>query len=75
MNTSRPAQSQVLDLVEIIDLKWLLAHEGCRIHVERLQADAAYACECLTLASRSPNSALRELADKLRLRLAQPVTG
>ncbi len=58
-----------VDLVEIIELKWLMAGEGLRVHVERLQADAAYAHDTLALAQASSNGALRRLAGRLRPRL------
>ena len=32
MNAIFKTQSQPLELVEIIDLKWMLAHEGHRVH-------------------------------------------
>jgi len=70
MNAIFKTQSQPLELVEIIDLKWMLAHEGHRVHVERLQADGAYALEVLGLAARSPNAALRAAAARLGARLS-----
>ena len=59
-------------LVEIIELKWLMAGEGFRVHVERLQADPAYANQTLTLAEGSPHSAVRRLAGRLRTKLQLP---
>jgi predicted metal-dependent phosphoesterase TrpH len=56
-------------LVEIIELKWLLAGQGIHVHVERLQNDSAYARETLERAAESPSAALRETATRLRLRL------
>ena len=60
-------------LVEIIELKWLLAGEGFHVHVERLQTDRDYARQALHRAEASPNAALRETAARLRnkLRLAE----
>lgn len=60
------AEFRPLRLVDIIDLKWLLAGEGVHLHVERLQTDPAYARELLCSASRSPNDALRAAAARLR---------
>ncbi|MCW5612408.1 MAG: hypothetical protein KIS83_17290 [Rubrivivax sp.] len=56
-------------LVEIIELKWLLAGQGVHVHVERLQQDAGYARETLDRAAASPSAALRETAARLRHRL------
>ena len=59
-------------LVEIIELKWLMAGEGLRVHVERLQAEPAYAHQTLALAEASPNTSLRRLAGRLRIKLQLP---
>ena len=56
-------------LVEIIELKWLLAGEGIHIHVERLQADPAYAGRALNEAAASASPTLRATALRLRNRL------
>ncbi|HSM20950.1 MAG TPA: hypothetical protein VK876_01945 [Rubrivivax sp.] len=56
-------------LVEIIELKWLLAGEGFHVHVERLQTDRDYARQALHRAQESPNAALRETAARLRTKL------
>lgn len=56
-------------LVEIIELKWLLAGEGFHVHVERLQTDRDYARQALHRAQASPNAALRETAARLRNKL------
>lgn len=58
-----------LALVEIIELKWLLAGEGFRLHVERLQTDRDYAQQALQRADLSANAAVRETAARLRARL------
>jgi len=70
MNSQLPLSA--LTLVEIIELKWLLAAEGIRVHVERLQEDAAYARRALDQAAASPNAGLRATAQRLRLRLGLP---
>lgn len=54
------------DLVDIIDFKWLMASEGVRVHVERLQADPLYARQCLARAAGSPHEALHQVAERLR---------
>ena len=56
-------------LVEIIELKWLLAGEGVHVHVEHLQTDRDYARQALHRAQASPNAALRETAARLRNKL------
>ena len=56
-------------LVDIIELKWLLAGEGIHIHVERLQTDPAYACRALDEAAASASPTLRATALRLRNRL------
>ena len=56
-------------LVEIIELKWLLAGEGIHIHVERLQSDSAYACRAFNEAAASASPTLRATALRLRHRL------
>jgi hypothetical protein len=56
-------------LVEIIELKWLLAGQGVHLHVERLQSDPGYARQTLDRAAASPSAALRETAARLRQRL------
>lgn len=62
-----------LPLVDIIDFKWLMAGAGLDVHVERMQADPAYACDCLSRGAASKvrllhDTALR-LADRLGLTL------
>ena len=69
MNASSLTEESVLRLVEIVELKWLLAGEGLHIHVERLQSDPSYARECLGAAERSDNAAVRQVAQKLRARI------
>jgi hypothetical protein len=71
MNASSLTEQCTLDLVDIVELKWLLAGEGLHVHVERLQSDPGYARECLCAAERSDNAALRRVASKLRARLEQ----
>ncbi len=53
-------------LVDIIDLKWLLAGEGLHLHVERLQRDTDYARGILGAAASSQNAALVEVATRVR---------
>lgn len=61
-----------LPLVDIIELKWLLAGVGIHIHVERLQNDNSYALLALKEAEGCSSPAARTAAAKLRLRLGCP---
>lgn len=74
LKTSTTSAPDPVALVEIIELKWLMAGEGLRVHVERLQADAAYAHQTLAMAEASPHSALRRLAGRLRTKLQLPLS-
>ena len=75
MNASSTSENQALQLVDIVDLKWMLAGEGLHVHVERLQSDPAYARECLLTAARSSNPTLRGVAAALRARLDSQAGG
>jgi hypothetical protein len=61
-----------LQLVQIVELKWLLAGEGVHVHVERLQADPAYARECLCKAQCSLNPTVRRLAQRMQASIEAP---
>jgi hypothetical protein len=54
-----------IDLVEWVDFKWLMAANGHPVHLERLQADPAYALQCLQLGMAAPCSTLRSRARQL----------
>jgi predicted DNA-binding protein (UPF0251 family) len=69
MNVSSLTEQSALRLVDIVELKWMLAGEGLHVHVERLQSDPDYARECLVAAERSGNATVRQVASKLRARL------
>ena len=69
MNAFSNGENRALSLVDVIDLKWLLAREGVHLHVERLQADAVYARLLLECAAASSNAALRAAARKVTLQL------
>jgi hypothetical protein len=73
VKTTSSIEPDAQALVEIIELKWLLAGEGFHLHVERLQTDRDYARQALHRAQASPNAALRETATRLlkKLRLAE----
>lgn len=61
-----------LPLVDIIQLKWLLAGVGIHIHVERLLNDPGYAALALAEAEQCDSPAARAAATKLRSRLTAP---
>jgi hypothetical protein len=75
MNLSSPLEMSALQLVDIVDLKWMLAGEGLHVHVEKLQSDPGYARECLLAAERSGNPTLRQVATRLRARLDRCAAG
>jgi hypothetical protein len=52
-------------LVDYVDLKWLMASEGHRIDLARLQCDLAYVRQCLAVALGARSDVLRHLAGKL----------
>ena len=52
-------------LVDIIDFKWLMAGDGHRVKVDRLQDDPAYASACLALGAASHIPALRASSRRL----------
>jgi hypothetical protein len=54
-----------LNLVAVIDFKWLMAGDGHRVHVERLQVDRDYARACLALGAASGIDVLRQSARRL----------
>jgi hypothetical protein len=59
-----------LEVVDVVDFKWLMAHEGHSVDRERLQTDRDYARVCLALAAQSPVEALRRVAQRLSGQLA-----
>ena len=70
--TAGPTDASTLQLVEIIELKWLLAGEGIYIHVERMQRDPGYARRALDQAAACASPSLRTTASRLRARLSPP---
>jgi hypothetical protein len=60
---------QTISLLEVIQLKWMLAGEGVYLHVERLMSDPTYADQALQRAAESTSPTLRALAIRLRTRL------
>jgi hypothetical protein len=69
--TAQPqTRAELPPLVEIIDLKWLLAGIGVHLHVERMLADPEYARRALDHAAASDGPVLRAAAARLRHRLA-----
>jgi hypothetical protein len=53
------------DLLAWIDFKWLMAAEGRRVNLDRLQSDMPYARHCLELGAASTSATLRERARRL----------
>jgi hypothetical protein len=71
MNAFQHPERQSLQLVDIIDLKWLMARDGVHVHVERLQRDPVYAAELLALAAGSASEAVRAAGQRLGTALAR----
>ena len=69
MNGITQSEYQALELVDVVDFKWLMAHEGHHVRVERLEVDLAYACDCFDRAQASPVEALRRIAQRLSRQL------
>ena len=65
MNSVIAPDKQAAELVDLVDFKWLMAHEGHHVQVERLQNDSAYARECMASAATSRTDALRGVAQRL----------
>ena len=66
------ARAGAPELLEFVDFKWLMAGEGHRIDLDRLQQDSAYRRGCLALAAGSTSSTLRQAGERLgRARTAQ----
>ena len=53
------------DLLDLVDFKWLMATEGRRVDLTRLQADLLYARICVVSALESDCDALRHCAERL----------
>ena len=75
MNAISHSEQTALQLVDIVELKWMLAGQGLHVHVEKLQSDPVYARECLLAAERSGNATLRQVAARLRGQLEQAAAG
>lgn len=60
----------MLPLVDVVELKWLLAGQGVHVHVERLQHDPDYAAATLHRADTCGEPAARAVALRLRRLLA-----
>jgi hypothetical protein len=61
-------EQQASDLVDIINFKWLMAHEGHYVHVQRLQTDQDYARDCIAQAMATSVQALRDAAMRIQPR-------
>ena len=71
-NGANTGADTTLELVDVIDLKWLMARDGHHVHVERLLADTLYAQQCLASAAGSKHEAIRNAAQRIRGRLGLP---
>ena len=69
MNGVSTHEYQALKLIDVVDFKWLMAHEGHHVQVERLENDRNYACQCFALAAVSPVGALQRAAQRLAAQL------
>jgi hypothetical protein len=65
MNCVSNLEYRALELVDVVDFKWLMAHEGHHVQVERLESDRDYACQCFAVAAASPVAALNRAARRL----------
>lgn len=63
--TPATGATDVLPLVQLIELKWLLAGEGIHVHVGRLQQDPGYLRLALDQAAASANPTVRAMAARL----------
>lgn len=70
MNAVAAPPLQMLSLIEVIQLKWMLAGEGVHLHVERLMGDRSYAEQALQRAAASSSPAVRALAMRLQMRVS-----
>ena len=75
MNALTHPPAPALSLVTIIDFKWLMAGDGHRVHVERLQGDRDYACACLALGAASRIGVLRDCTARLACALQVTLPG
>lgn len=58
-------------LIDLVDFKWLMAAEGHRVHLERLQRERGYALSCLQAALASRGETLRRCALRLQVALSR----
>lgn len=72
MNCVSAREQTALELIDVIDFKWLMAHQGHHVHVERLQSDPDYASQCVQLALASRGEALHRVARRLAGSLTAP---
>ena len=51
--------------LKLVNFKWLMAGEGWRVSLNRLQSESGYINECLRRALASESELLRKLANEL----------
>lgn len=69
MNTGSAGDRESIGMVEVVQFKWLMGHEGTQVHVERMLEDPVYAEICLSQAEASDLPALVSAAQALRAAL------
>jgi hypothetical protein len=73
MNAVQPPERDAVcgvELVDLVDFKWLMTAEGHAVQVDRLQRDPDYAGQVFAAAGASANQTLRRIAAALQQRLA-----
>jgi len=65
-----PHAAAAPELIEFVDFKWLMAGEGHRVDLDRLQCEPAYIRGCLALAGGSTSATLRRAAERLARAMA-----
>lgn len=65
MNAATSTDTHEISLVDIVDFKWLMAGDGHKVHIQRLQAEPEYARQCLLHGAFSRVPALRDAARRL----------
>ena len=69
MNALTQVPHQMYSLLEVVQLKWLLAGEGVHLHVERLMSDPVYAEQALQReVAAITTEAQQELAASFQIR-------
>ncbi len=74
MNALPPQETRALagtvELVDLVDFKWLMTAEGLAVNIDRLRSDSAYARRVFDAADASGNVTLRRISAELQRHLA-----